>query len=164
MRKKCCVLVAVIAMFSLPSFAQRAEVFGGYQFTHLESSLNLNGWNASGTLNFNRYLGATADFSGTYKSGFHFTTYTFGPTISAGKGPISPFAHLLIGGDRATATGGGVSVSDNGFVTMLGGGVDAGMRHGIAFRVIQWDWVINHFEGVTTRKNTRASAGIIVRF
>jgi len=153
-----------VVLLSLPAFAQKAEVFGGYQFTHLESSLNLNGWNASGTYNFNHYLGATADFSGTYKSNFRFTTYMFGPTISAGKGPISPFAHVLIGGARATVTGGGFSSSDNGFVTALGGGIDAGMRHGLAFRVIQWDWLVTHFDGVTTRKNTRASAGVVLRF
>ena len=44
-------------LVSLPTFAQKTEVFGGYV----------------------PFLGVTADFSAYYNSGTHFYTYTFGP-------------------------------------------------------------------------------------
>ena len=155
-------LVFLLGLVSLPAFAQKAEVFAGYQFTHLDGNFNGNGWNAAGTVNVNSYFGVTADFSGAYKNGIRYHTYLFGPTLSAGKGPISPFVHALFGGARISVSG--APGSANGFATALGGGVDAGMRHGIALRVIQLDWLVDHFSGVTDRKNVRASSGIVLRF
>ena len=49
--------------------AQRVEIFGGYQFTHLQPAYNANGWNASLTGNFKHVLGITGDFSGAYNNG-----------------------------------------------------------------------------------------------
>ncbi|HYL13718.1 MAG TPA: hypothetical protein VEV41_11825 [Terriglobales bacterium] len=89
-------------------------------------------------------------------------TYTFGPTISAGKGSISPFVHALFGGFRTSVSG--LSGSANGFAMFLGGGIDAGMKHGLAFRVVQADWEILRSSGVTDRKNARVSTGIVLRF
>lgn len=66
-------------LLSLVSTAQvqKAEIFGGYQFTRLHGGPNLNGWNAALTGNFKSF-GITADFSGTYGAGLSFYTYTFG--------------------------------------------------------------------------------------
>ena len=137
----------------------RAEVFGGYQFTHLDPSTNDSGWNAALTGNFNQWLGVTADFSGAYESGFKFHTYTFGPVVSAHLPIAKPFVHALFGG--ATASGGGTS--STGFDMMLGGGLDVG--HGsLAWRVVQADWMITRFSGFTDKKNTRVSTGIVLRF
>ena len=137
----------------------RAEVFGGYQFTHLDPSTNDSGWNAALTGNFNQWLGVTADFSGAYESGFKFHTYTFGPVVSAHLPIAKPFVHALFGG--ATASGGGTS--STGFDMMLGGGLDVG--HGsLAWRVVQADWMITRFSGFTDKKNSRVSTGIVLRF
>ncbi len=59
-------LLLVLALVSVPAVAQRTEIFGGYQFTHLRPSYNASGWNASLTGNFPHVLGITADFSGAY--------------------------------------------------------------------------------------------------
>lgn len=64
--KQCILLVVIIGLISLRALAQKAEVFGGYQYTHLDPGINANGWNASATYNLNSFLGVTADFSGAY--------------------------------------------------------------------------------------------------
>lgn len=67
----------------------KGEVFGGYQFARFSDGiavkdLNGNGWDAGFAYYFSRWLGAKADFSGTYatddtSSGlpFRVTNYTY---------------------------------------------------------------------------------------
>ena len=152
-------LMGLLLFVGMAQAEPRAEVFGGYQFTHLDPSTNDSGWNAALTGNFNQWLGVTADFSGAYQSGFKFHTYTFGPVVSAHLPIAKPFVHALFGG--ATASGGGTS--STGFDMMLGGGLDVG--HGsLAWRVVQADWMITRFSGFTDKKNSRVSTGIVLRF
>jgi len=148
-----------LCLFAFTAVAQKSvEVFGGYQFTHVEPNLNINGWNGALTGNFNNWLGVTADFSGTYGQGLKLHSYMFGPVLSAGKGPISPFVHALFGG--STLSGGG---STTGFSMALGGGLDIGGGH-LAFRAVQADWLYDRFAGVSVSKNFRASTGLVFRF
>ena len=145
-------------LLSLPIPAQdfpKAEIFGGYQFTHLES-VNANGWNASLTGNINRWFGVAADFSGAYKSGEHVHTYMFGPVFSARSDEVTPFAHALFGG----ASGGGT----NAFAMAFGGGVDVKVADKVAFRLVQGDWLVLRSEGFTSKKNARISTGIVLHF
>jgi hypothetical protein len=100
--------VVLLFLFSLPTFGQKAEVFGGYQLTHFDGGPNSNGWNAALTGNFLPFLGVTADFSGVYNSGTHFYTYTFGPEVHARALGVKPFAHALFGG--GTFSRGGVGL------------------------------------------------------
>jgi len=152
-------LILGVLLFASAAQAEKAELFGGYQYTHLDPSLNANGWNASLTGHFAPWIGLTADFSGAYKSGLKFHTYTFGPEVSAHLPLIKPFVHALFGG--ATASSGGTSTT--GFDMMYGGGVDYG--HGpLAFRVVQFDWMVTRFSGFTDKKNVRVSSGIVLRF
>ena len=161
MTKKLLICLVVFGVLAIPAFAQKAEVFGGYQYTRLDGGWNGNGWNGAATLNLNHWFGVTGDFSGAYKSGLHLHTYTFGPTISHKEGPISPFAHLLIGGGRASAAG----TSTSGFNMMAGGGLDLGSAsHGLAFRMAQFDWMMTRFSGITDKNNMRLSTGLVVRF
>src|SRR6266542_1500962 len=93
--------------------APKAEVFGGYSYlrfrpgisvsgaTFTSDTINLNGWNASLTGNFNRFLGITADFAGQYASpslfsssvgsvGVRLSNYTFlfGPQVGYRVGKV----------------------------------------------------------------------------
>lgn len=140
--------------------AQRVEIFGGYQFTHLQPSYNANGWNASLTGNFKHILGITGDFSGAYNKGVDAYTYTVGPVLQARLPVLQPFAHALFGGQTLSASG----TSTSGFAMMLGGGLDIGMRKGLAIRIIQADWISTKFSGETRNRNVRASAGIVIKF
>ena len=169
--RKVAFLAALLALFPLLVLAQdtpKAEVFGGYQFTHLGSSgtsENLNGWNASVTGYINKDVGVAGDFSGSYKtiSGVtgHLYTYTFGPVVSLNhQGTFNPFVHALFGGARLG--GGGSSI--DGFTMMMGGGADAKISPRLAVRLGQVDWVYYRFQGVGESKNVRISTGIVFRF
>ncbi len=161
MNKKLLVCLVLFGVLAVPAFAQKAEVFGGYQYTRLDGGWNGNGWNGAVTMNLNNWFGVTGDFSGAYDSGLHLHTYTFGPTISHKEGAIAPFAHVLLGGGRASAAG----VSANGFNMMAGGGLDLGSNpHGLAFRMVQFDWMMTRFSGFTDKNNMRVSTGLVFRF
>src|SRR5215469_5679611 len=83
------IVLAVVLRAGVAQAAPKPEVFGGYQFTHLDGGPNLNGWNAALTGYLNSFLGITADLTGVYGSGLSFHTYTFGPrsrrSSAAGK-------------------------------------------------------------------------------
>ena len=152
-------IVGFIAFVSFIADAQKVEVFGGYQFTHLQPTFNAQGWNASVTGNFKHVLGITGDFSGTYKDNIHAYTYAVGPVLSARLPVVQPFIHALFGGMTL-----GNGTARTGFAIMAGGGLDLGMRKGIGFRVAQVDWVSTTFSGNTRNRNVRASAGLVVKF
>src|SRR5690349_18139272 len=137
--------ILISCFLCAPVSAQKVEIFGGAQFEHLQSSYNAVGWNASLTGNFKHVLGITGDFSGVYKSRRGIDTavytYTVGPVLQARLPVVQPFVHALFGG--ATITGSGSS--DNAFAMFLGGGLDLGFRRGIAFRLVQADWMMTKF-------------------
>jgi len=147
--------------------ATRAVVFGGYSYLRNGSS-GFNGWEGQGTFNFNRYLGVTADVSGSIlsplsfsTSGFsastyqHVTNYLFGPTVTAGFGRSAVFAHALFGAAHSSL-GAGVNVpiiggistgltSANAFAMAFGGGIDIGMTRHFAIRAVQVDYIRTQF-------------------
>jgi len=159
MRKVLFCFVVLMVSAVAANAAPKAEVFGGYQFTHFDGGPNMNGWNGALTGNFNNWFGVTADFGGVYGSGLNVYTYTFGPEVHAHLPLVKTFAHALFGGARLAGGGG----STSGFDMMLGGGIDAG--HGpLAFRVAQFDWMTTRYSGFTDRKNVRVSTGLVLRF
>jgi hypothetical protein len=161
--------IGLLAISAMAADYPKAEIFGGYQFTHLEGGPNASGWNFAVNGNFNATTGITADFSSAYASqnGVNYSnyTYTFGPVLSLRtKKNYTPFVHALIGGDHASAGVAGLSVSGNGFALMAGGGVDANLNRRFAVRVAQADWFLVHGSGGTSGKNFRLSFGIVARF
>ena len=152
-------LIVIFGLASVAASAQRVEIFGGYQFTHLQPAFNANGWNASLTGNFKHILGITGDFSGAYKNHVNSYTYTVGPVLTARLPVVQPFIHALFGG--ITATNG---QSHSGFAMLVGGGLDVGLRKGIGFRIVQADWLSTRFAGETRNRNARVSAGIVLKF
>jgi outer membrane protein with beta-barrel domain len=173
--RKVVLLITLLGLFSLLATAQgtpKAEVFGGYQYTHISAggdSENFNGWNASVTGNINKYFGVAADFSGAYKSisgaSLKIHSYTFGPVLSLNhEGTFNPFVHALFGGANASASVFGESASTSGFTMMMGGGADAKVSRHLAVRLIQADWVYYRFQGVGENKNVRVCAGVVFRF
>jgi len=139
--------------------AQGVEIFGGYQFTHIQPAFNGSGWNAAVTKNFKHVLGITGDVSGAYQNSRSVYTYTVGPVLTARLPAVQPFAHALFGG-ISTSNGEG----DNGFAMLLGGGLDIGLRKGVGIRIVQVDWVYTDVNDVSRSKNVRASAGVVVKF
>lgn len=186
------VLLPLLCVAVLAQDAPRAEIFGGYQFVHANSGVqiggfdnfSLNGWNASLSGYFGHYLGITADFSGTYGTpkvtvpqigqigvNTHLYTFMFGPVLrAANPSPFQPFAHVLLGGARVTGSvsvpgAGGISVSDSdtGFVWAAGGGLDYKLLPLIGVRLGQLDFVQTRIGG-DSQNNFRYSAGVVLRF
>ena len=162
--------LALCSMAAMAADYPKAEVFGGYQYTHLEGGYNGNGFNFALNGNFNDYFGITADIGASYKSqdgvSLNNYTYTFGPVLSlrANKA-YTPFVHALIGGDHASASASGLgTATGNGFALMAGGGVDFNINRVLAFRAAQADWMLVHTGGSTSGKNFRISTGIVVKF
>ena len=149
----------VPVLFSMTASAQGVEIFGGYQFTHIQPAFNGSGWNAAVTKNFKHVLGITGDVSGAYHNSRSVYTYTVGPVLTARLPAVQPFAHALFGG-ISTSNGEG----DNGFAMLLGGGLDIGLRKGVGIRIVQVDWVYTDVNDVSRSKNVRASAGVVVKF
>ncbi len=151
---------AVVGVFCCSAAAQRVEIFGGYQFTHLQPSYNANGWNASLTGNFKHILGITGDFSGAYHNGVNAYTYAGGPVFQARLPVVQPYVHALFGGTTLSAAG----ISTSGFAMLLGGGIDVGMRKGFGVRLVQADWISTKISGETRNRNMRVSTGIVIKF
>ena len=167
--KKFLVLAIFVSILSLPLMAQdKVEVFGGYQYLHLNNvggcgsdcpTVNANGWDGSVTGYFNKWIGVTGDFGGAYESNVTINgvstpisgkvyTYAGGPVLAFRKGPIHPFVHVLFGGVHLSASvsedGESASQSQSGFATLVGGGADIKINRIMAVRG-QFDWVYTHF-------------------
>jgi hypothetical protein len=158
-------LLGVLFLASLPAAAQdKVEVFGGYSYMRFRpgNDLNLNGWEASAQYKFKDWLGGVADFDGHYGSpsgiGTSVHTFLFGPQVSL-PSRVSPFAHVLLGGAHFSAAG----FSDTSFSMAIGGGMDAEIKQGISWRIIQGDYLLTRFAS-QTQNNGRISTGVIFRF
>jgi opacity protein-like surface antigen len=113
-------LVVVTLLIASPAQdTQRFEAFGGYSFTYKSpisdgDHINFNGWNTSSTVFVNRWLGLTADFSGSYASSkipifcypggcfyehgsFSSYSYLFGPHVVYRRSRYAPFVETLFG-------------------------------------------------------------------
>jgi hypothetical protein len=172
--RKFMVVACILGLFAASAMAAesdsypKAELFGGYQYSHLEGGVNANGFDFTVNGNFNNYFGIAADFGSAYttQSGVSISnyTYTFGPVLSlrANKG-YTPFVHALIGGDHASASFAGATGSSNGFAMLAGGGVDFNFNRHLAFRGGA-DWMMIHSNGSTSGKNLRMLTGIVFRY
>jgi hypothetical protein len=185
----------MVMLLAVPVFCQdhpKAEVFGGYQYTHISygipsgdadflginSSESYNGWNAALTVWAKQWLGVTADFSGAYRSNAFASdsgvdikqhTFMFGPTIASHSNErFVPFAHALFGGAHCSSNLSDecIGLDTNSFAMAFGGGLDVGSKK-IAFRVGQFDYIYTRFghnDGLNHQNTFRYSAGIVFRF
>lgn len=156
------------------------EVSGDYSYVRANAAnsgggYNLNGGSASFAYNFSDRVAVVAD-GGLYRfgglpSGLSSTMYTylFGPRFTFRKvSHFTPFAQVLVGGGRLNASSGGISAGENAFSMAIGGGVDVPFSRHFSIRVIQADYLLTRFNGISgtaeTQNNVRVSAGIIFRF
>ena len=192
--KLLCTFTFAALLFAMPSNGQGIELFGGYTFVRAPvtfsqtpqgacvitgcpiitttRNLNLNGWNVGGAFKVLGPLALKADFADTSGSfqgaNTHLKTYLIGPQLRF-PGPISPFAHFLIGGaheSTTTSTSGPITTTSptrNAFATALGGGLDLKVFPFISVRPIQIDYLLTHFNS-NTQNQFRYSAGIVLRF
>lgn len=170
------VILGMLLLCALPLLAQdefpRAQVFGGYSYMSVDTSgasnrQSLNGWNAQASVNFNKWLGLTADFGGYYGSPFEVTvhdySFVFGPTVTYRAEHVAPFFHALFGGNHINGQALGGSAGDTAFAMAIGGGLDIPIKEHFGVRVAQVDWLrTQHFS--TSQNNIRVSTGIMFNF
>lgn len=186
-------IVAAMLCCTIPAFAQtpKVEIFGGYSFAR-QGSQNLNkGWVGSVTGNFNKWFGIEGDVSGQYWSEdvavdnggiiatatgtLDILTYRAGPKFSfrSENSPVTPFAHVLIGGAHMSAGGstnvGGstlsVSQGANGIAGLAGGGIDIGKGPIVVRTQVDYSvFNISDLFGLSgTSNGLRVSGGIVFR-
>jgi len=160
--------------------APRVEVFGGFQYFRANTGtnfanldhFNLNGWDASLSGYFNRYIGVTADFSGAYGSPeflgvpIHTKqhTFMFGPVVRLPNPThITPFVHALGGGVHISADAQGTSSSDTNAAWAVGGGLDLSLGPLFSIRPAQVDYLQTRTGG-DSQNNFRYSAGVVIKF
>jgi hypothetical protein len=185
-------VLAVCSLFALvPSriAAQGFEAFGGYSYVYSRTPItssacsgssclaastsngtNLSGFELAATGKVNSWFGITGDFSAHYGTSLgasdHLQTFLAGPKFSY-PADISPFVHILVGGAHYSLGNSNssdvVPTSQTAFAAALGGGIDAKLAPFIAFRVIQFDYLLTTFHS-TNQNQPRVSTGIVIRF
>lgn len=175
MKKLLAVVLVVVstAFFAVAQDAPKAEVFGGYQYTNVDTKgvgdrQSFNGWNADLAANVSENIGVVADFSGAYKSeggaSFKIHSFLFGPRVFATAGKATPFAQALFGVAHSNASLSGEGLgSSNDFAMALGGGFDYNLTDNVAWRVGKFDYFMVRSSGESFN-NFRIATGLVFKF
>jgi len=192
------VLALAVSAFTTACKAQdKVELYSGYSYfrasiregqfagpiavTPVSQNADLNGWEFSGQYKLLPFLGAVADFNGTYGT-LHGAntrehTFLFGPQVSLPT-RVSPFAHALFGVAKEsqdpiapppcpvllpTCSGFTSLGADKSFASALGVGIDIKAIPFLSVRLIQIDYIRTQLHGVT-QNQPRVSAGVVFHF
>lgn len=168
--------VALLAAAGSKAQEKGYEVAGAYQFVRINpgggaSGSNCHGGAGSFAAYLNNWAGLVGDFGGCKVTGMPSGTsasqinYLFGPRATlSNRGRLQPFAQVLFGGARGTASASGLgSVSQNAFAMSLGGGADVELTHSVSWRAIQVEYFYTRFGGAG-QNNVRLQSGIVWRF
>jgi opacity protein-like surface antigen len=152
------------------------EISGQYQYVRIypgqgAPSSSCQGAGGTFAVNMNSWLGLVGDVGGCRVTGLpsgtssHEINYLFGPRLTyRTHGRLTPYAQVLFGGERATASATGVpSVSTNAFAMTFGGGADVQLTRHLAFRAIQFEYLYTHFGGAK-QNNLRIQSGLVYHF
>jgi len=194
---KLLVLASLLVTVTTPCKAQdKVEFYGGYSYFRasvrevqngpvlaslVTEKTNLSGWEFSGQYKLYSFLGAVADFNGTYGTlrgaNVREHTFLFGPQVSLPT-KVSPFAHALFGVAKESqdpipnailcpvgqpACGFSSLGPDTSFASAVGVGIDAKFAPFLTVRLFQIDYVRTQLYGATQHQ-PRASAGIVIHF
>jgi hypothetical protein len=169
--------------------AQRLEVAAGYlnQGSHTVdgSGFDTNGGRADAAVSLVRGFSAVGEFAGsrganiggtsygstvmTYLGGLRFSRVSggYGPAERPRRGQI--FAQLLLGGAHASdgvfVSNGKTASSANGFAIAAGGGIDLGLCHRLALRVLQADYLQTRLPNLSGgfQNHFRIGAGLVLQ-
>jgi opacity protein-like surface antigen len=177
------VLLFGLFVCSHTAFAQdvpQGEFFAGFTYTRLNDltprgpSQDAFGFNLQGVYNVNRVLGIVGDFGAHYDNATNLYTFMAGPRVSLRGERVTPFAHVLLGGARASR----VPVSnttplrfdgDGGFAMAMGGGLDVKVSDSVSLRAIQGEYMFTKIGGSgsvlrDTQSHLRLSFGVNFTF
>lgn len=199
------IVAAFMFVVSVPFVAaqddiHKGEFFAGYTYQRTSNDYlqfladeganlkNGNGFNVAGTYNFSRYLGAKGEFGWVRGSksieGFDLklteTSFMGGIQVKDNQvegSKMRPFAHVLMGMNRVTVPGVGMSMVMEGplgggpidttktkFAMAIGGGLDYRVSDRMSIRAIQVDYkpTFTGDEFIQTMSGLRFSFGIVI--
>jgi len=188
--------LAALGLTTICKAQDKVELYGGYSYFRasiaeeqfsgpialapVSEKANLNGWEFSGQYKFLPFLGAVADFNGTYgtlrSANTREHTFLFGPQISL-PAKVSPFAHTLFGVAKEsqdtipsacpvlvpTCTSFSSLGSGTSFASAFGAGIDIKAIQFVSVRLIQIDYLRTQLHGAT-QNQPRVSAGVVIHF
>jgi opacity protein-like surface antigen len=143
------------------------------------NSFWMQGGSASIAAGLTHNFSAVADFSGLHSSGISgsqlplsLVTIVFGPRYRyrTKTHDLSLFGQALIGDahgfDSTFPAAGAPTASASSVAFELGGGIDLGLKHHIALRLIQANWLRTSLPNATTnvQNNLLLDAGLVFRF
>lgn len=174
---------------------QKWEIYAGYSIFYPNTTLNVqlpgalfpltspletNPWGigASGTYNFNRWLGLTIDGSNHWGSGeltvakriddMRFDNISIGPKLTYRARRFAPFFEVLVGDHRLVPE---VYHSVDKLGVMVGGGLDVDLSRHIAWRVFRVDYAGSNYQfgpkATTTStdlRGLRGQMGLVFKF
>jgi opacity protein-like surface antigen len=168
--RKLLIITVLILGFVGPVRAQdypKGELFGGYQYIRFGPvGTNCQGIGGAAAGNLNHWLGIAGDFGYCKLTGLpsvssHAVNYLFGPRVTyRSYGSLTPFAHVLFGGQHFASTGGGTA---NAFAMALGGGADYKLTEHVALRFIQVEYLYTRYGG-NKQNDARIESGIVYRW
>jgi opacity protein-like surface antigen len=146
----------------------KAEFFAGYEYEHLNpGGRGCHGFDVNLAYNVKDWVGAVGDFGFCRETGLpsgisaHDFNYMFGPRVTyRNNSKLQPFGQVLFGGQHEGTNSLGTA---NSFALTLGGGVDYKYNDRFSIRVIQAEYLWNHFGG-TGWNNARITAGLVYTF
>lgn len=152
------------------------EISGQYQYVRIypgqgAPASSCQGAGGTFAANVNRWLGLVGDVGGCKVTGLpagtssHEINFLFGPRLAYHNyGRFTPYAQVLFGGEKASASVTGFpSTSVNSFAMTFGGGADFQLTRHVAFRAIQLEYLYTHFSGAK-QNNLRLQSGLVYRF
>ena len=175
------VLACAGALGAQETTTPKYEIGVLYSGNHLDAGQNnsqITGNGGAGYFeyNFNRWLGAVADFGGYANTNNRIDdklfTYMFGPRLNWRHKHFNPYAQALFGGAEAFSNT--TSTNENSFAFAVGGGVDVALTHHIAIKPVQVEYFRTQFNslelgGPTSnfgdhQNGVRYSAGVVFQF
>lgn len=175
------ILLGVLILVAFSAFAQdlpRVETYLGYNFTRVNSGINVPAFSANGGLgeiafNLNKYLGVVGSFPSAHNgnvSDFHIDQtsfgYMFGPRGSLRFSRIIPSFESLFGATHVARSFRGIPVTltDNAgnsltlqqrlvneataFSMLIGGNLDMAINNHLTFRPIKLDYYMTRFQPI----------------
>jgi opacity protein-like surface antigen len=156
--------------------ARGMEISGQYQYVRIypgqgAPSASCQGAGGTFAANLSNWLGVVGDMGVCKVTGLpagsasHEINYLFGPRLTYHNyGPLTPYAQVLLGGEKLSASVTGLpSSSVNSFAMTFGGGADFKLTPHLAFRAIQLEYLYTHFNGAK-QNNLRLQSGLVYRF
>ncbi|MEE8200109.1 MAG: hypothetical protein V3R29_02985 [Candidatus Acidoferrales bacterium] len=162
------VISGLLLLLAIPARAQKdyppVELFGGFSLFNFENGRpeRFYGFDAAIAANLDKYGGVVFDFAGQFKNVGGVTVqvyeYLLGLQFTARGEAATAFAHTLLGG-RSVNNG----AEEMSFAMAIGGGLDVNVGKRFAIRVFQIDWVPSLRAGIWSKRDFRASIGVVVK-